>query len=95
MMTRSLLENHLAKECPYVVVNCPYFDLGCDFEGKRCDLQKHLSENTTKHLKGIKSGIVALNKQDTAHHHTLATDPDDNDNDELTELQLVILFFIF
>ena len=59
---RGLLEDHL-KMCPYHEVQCEYAHVGCQESFLREEMEKHMAENTQKHLALVSSVTAKLGQE--------------------------------
>ena len=59
---RGLLEDHL-KMCPYQEVQCEYAHAGCQESFLREEMEKHMAENTQKHLALVSSVTAKLGQE--------------------------------
>lgn len=47
---RQDLEDHVAKDCPFTLVDCDFHHIGCDMTLPRKDMPAHLEENLVTHV---------------------------------------------
>ncbi|XP_023232126.1 TNF receptor-associated factor 4-like [Centruroides sculpturatus] len=57
---RQDMETHLNQQCDALTIECAYRDVGCSFKGSQTSLDKHVEEDTKRHLKLM---CAALTKQ--------------------------------
>ena len=69
-IVRKLMEDHLDKECPEMVMKCAFSVVGCTFEGKRATVDRHVDDQLGSHAMDLAKTFGAF-----MAIHNLGTEP--------------------
>jgi len=49
-ISREMIENHTAYDCPLTIISCPYEKMGCESQVQRVQVESHLQSAMRRHL---------------------------------------------